>query len=81
MGSVRRIDDLGRVVIPKEIRRKLFIEEGDVLEVSYNNRIKAVTIRKYEDGIDYKELWEHVKNKELMLKETIEELEKRFTLK
>ena len=28
-GIVRRIDDLGRVVIPKEIRRKLHIREGD----------------------------------------------------
>ena len=32
-GFVRRIDDLGRVVIPKEIRRTLNIREGDPLEV------------------------------------------------
>lgn len=32
-GIVRRIDDLGRVVIPKEIRRTLNIQEGDPLEV------------------------------------------------
>lgn len=32
-GIVRRIDDLGRVVIPKEIRRTLNIREGDPLEV------------------------------------------------
>ena len=31
-GTVRRVDDLGRVVIPKEIRRKLGIREGDPLE-------------------------------------------------
>ena len=31
-GVVRRIDDLGRVVIPKEIRRTLRIHEGDPLE-------------------------------------------------
>ena len=32
-GIVRRIDDLGRVVIPKEIRRTLSIREGDPLEI------------------------------------------------
>ena len=33
-GIVRRIDDLGRVVIPKEIRRTLRIREGDPLEIT-----------------------------------------------
>lgn len=32
-GIVRRIDDLGRVVIPKEIRRTMAIREGDPLEI------------------------------------------------
>ena len=32
-GIIRRIDDLGRVVIPKEIRRSLSIHEGDPLEI------------------------------------------------
>ena len=32
-GVVRRIDDLGRIVIPKEIRRTLRIKEGDPLEI------------------------------------------------
>ena len=33
-GIVRRIDDLGRVVIPKEIRRTMRIREGDPLEIT-----------------------------------------------
>lgn len=32
-GIIRRIDDLGRVVIPKEIRREMQIKEGDPLEI------------------------------------------------
>ena len=36
-GIVRRIDELGRVVIPKEIRRTLRIREGDPLEI-YTDR-------------------------------------------
>lgn len=36
-GIVRRIDDLGRVVVPKEIRRVLRIREGDPLEIYTGN--------------------------------------------
>ena len=32
-GIIRRVDDLGRVIIPKEIRRQLMIREGDSLEI------------------------------------------------
>lgn len=44
-GIVRRIDDLGRVVIPKEIRRKMQIREGDPLEIYLEN--DAVCLKKY----------------------------------
>ena len=36
-GVIRRIDDLGRVVIPKEIRKNLRIKEGDNLEIFVQN--------------------------------------------
>ena len=45
-GIVRRIDDLGRVVIPKEIRRTLRIREGDPLEI-YTDRDGEVILKKY----------------------------------
>jgi len=45
-GIVRRIDDLGRVVIPKEIRRTLRIREGDPLEV-FVDRDGEVILKKY----------------------------------
>ena len=38
-GVVRRIDDLGRVVIPKEIRKTLRIKEGDPLEIFTDKEI------------------------------------------
>lgn len=44
-GIVRRIDDLGRVVIPKEIRRAMKIREGDPLEI-YTEK-GAICFRKY----------------------------------
>ena len=45
-GIVRRIDDLGRVVIPKEIRRTLHIKESDPLEI-FTDRDGAVIFKKY----------------------------------
>ena len=41
-GIVRRIDDLGRIVIPKEIRRTLRIKEGDPLEIFTYKRATVV---------------------------------------
>lgn len=45
-GIVRRIDDLGRVVIPKEIRRTLRIREGDPLEI-FTDRQGQIILKKY----------------------------------
>lgn len=51
-GIVRRIDDLGRVVIPKEIRRALCIREGDPLEISTD--ANGVYFKKYNPNGDIK---------------------------
>ena len=45
-GIIRRIDDLGRVVIPKEIRRTIRIREGDPLEIFVEGG--AVIFKKYQ---------------------------------
>lgn len=44
-GIVRRIDDLGRVVIPREIRKKFGIEKGDQLEIFVNK--DEIVLKKY----------------------------------
>ena len=44
-GVIRRIDDLGRIVIPKELRKNLRIKEGDNLEIFIDN--EDIIFRKY----------------------------------
>ena len=48
-GIVRRIDELGRVVIPKEIRRIMNIKEGDALEIK--NLSNHIVIKKYNPDV------------------------------
>ncbi|MED5019306.1 AbrB/MazE/SpoVT family DNA-binding domain-containing protein [Paenibacillus chibensis] len=47
-GIVRRVDDLGRVVIPKELRNTLKIKDGDPLEIFVDG--EKVIFRKYQPG-------------------------------
>lgn len=53
-GIVRRIDDLGRVVIPKEIRRNINIREGDALELFVDTDERTVCFKPY---MPYFEPW------------------------
>ena len=53
-GIVRRVDDLGRIVIPKEIRRTLRIREGDPLEI-YTEKDGGVIFWKYSPMGDLQE--------------------------
>lgn len=46
-GIIRKIDDLGRVVIPKEVRRTMRIREGDSLEIFITNDGNGVTFQKH----------------------------------
>lgn len=52
IGIVRRIDDLGRVVIPKEIRRNMDLKDGDALEILTNYNNKEIVIRKYKKSFE-----------------------------
>ena len=47
-GVVRRIDDLGRIVIPKELRRTMRIREGDSLEIFIEG--ENIILSKYKQG-------------------------------
>lgn len=58
-GIVRRIDDLGRIVIPKEIRRNLKIREGDPLEIFIDNG--CLCLKKYGFEIDWDTAWDVLK--------------------
>lgn len=46
-GIIRRIDDLGRVVIPREVRRSLGIREGDAFEIFTTEDRRGVVFQKY----------------------------------
>lgn len=46
-GQVRRIDDLGRIVIPKDVRRSLGIREGDAFEIFITEDRRGVIFQKY----------------------------------
>ncbi len=52
-GIVRRVDDLGRVVIPKEIRREMRIREGDPLEIFVDKNAGLVCFQRYDIEKNY----------------------------
>ncbi len=53
-GIIRRIDDLGRIVIPKEIRKKLKINEGENIEIYINN--EQIVLQKYSNIKNIKDI-------------------------
>ena len=86
-GIVRRIDDLGRVVIPKEIRHAMRIREGDPLEI-YTNNEGCVIFRKYSYESDdelirrqiEEELWGKVNGNEQGINNLISKLRKYLSI-
>ncbi len=59
-GVVRRIDELGRIVLPKEIRKNLKIKAGDSLEIFMNDR--DIVLSKYNVFDDKKDLFDMLAN-------------------
>lgn len=79
-GIIRRIDDLGRVVVPKEIRRRLGIKEGDPLEI-FTTRDGEIIFKPYQaknKAIDnfieaFKEMG--IADKKEIIKKLVEEMD------
>ncbi|MBE6153396.1 MAG: AbrB/MazE/SpoVT family DNA-binding domain-containing protein [Firmicutes bacterium] len=51
-GVIRRIDELGRIVIPKEIRKKLKIRDGESIEI-FTDNLNQIILKKYSFSEDY----------------------------
>lgn len=63
-GLVRRFDDLGRVVIPKEIRHRLLLEEGDPMEIFIDeDDDKCIKLKKYEPDYDFVNMVENLERR------------------
>ena len=69
-GIVRRIDDLGRIVIPREIRRRYGIKEGDPIEIFANK--DEIILTKYDVSVGLKELVGRLDNEFFDVKSDIE---------
>ena len=67
---MRRVDDLGRVVIPREIRKRLGIEEGDPLEIFTNK--DEIILKKYDVSIGLDELVRRLDNEFSGVKDDME---------
>lgn len=70
-GIIRRVDELGRIVIPKNIRSALKIDENDPLEIQYNNNGEII-LRKYHKSFeqcchDWYEANQHIMDKCLFM--------------
>lgn len=53
-GIIRRMDDLGRIVIPKEIRRTMGVREGDPLEMFVDTETGGLVLVPYKNGLSVK---------------------------
>ena len=58
-GSIRRVDDLGRVVIPKEVRRKVGISEGTPMEIFVS--AEGIMLKKYHTENELLNMTENLK--------------------
>ncbi|MGG1652304.1 AbrB/MazE/SpoVT family DNA-binding domain-containing protein [Paenibacillus sp. NRS-1775] len=81
IGMIRGTDDLGRIAIPKEMRRLMNISEGDPLELFIDTELEQIVINKYVVGeIDYKSMWESFKFRNPHLTDKMEAHEYDFNI-
>ena len=59
-GIVRVVDDLGRLCLPKEMRRTLHINAGDPVEFCLEDN--SIIVRRYDASVDLQKLLEHVEH-------------------
>ncbi|MDP4145311.1 MAG: AbrB/MazE/SpoVT family DNA-binding domain-containing protein [Bacillota bacterium] len=73
---VRKVDNLGRIVIPKEVRQQLYIDEGDFVEVFVNEREKSIIVKRYSTGCIFCGSIENLSNfkKQLICKHCLSDL-------
>lgn len=79
VGIIRRVDDLGRIVVPKEIRQQLKIREGDPLEL-FANKDGSILMKPYQEpsrkAEDLIELFKQMdrKDQKEIVKKLVEEM-------
>ena len=54
---IRRIDNLGRIVVPRGIRERCGVEIGDSLEICYDEKAQTVTLKRYETDETRRKKW------------------------
>jgi AbrB family looped-hinge helix DNA binding protein len=69
-GLVRRIDDLGRVVIPREIRNRLLLSEDDMLEIFVED--DGIKLKKYVPDYDFLKMVDDLEKHFIFITDIIE---------
>lgn len=77
-GIIRSMDDLGRIVIPKEIRRVLEIDTGTPMDISVDYDKGEIYLKKFAERPDYKAMWEEAVKSGKMSQHAVEFLETKY---
>lgn len=75
-GMVRRVDPLGRIVIPMELRRTMNIKSNDPLEVLVDG--ENIIVRKFGVQPNYEKMWNELKSNNKIPTELVDKLETKY---
>ena len=78
-GLIRRIDPLGRLVVPVELRRTMNIKEGDPLEILVDGEL--IVLRKFGAQPNYEEMWKELKESNKLDENVINQLESKYAIR